>query len=259
MEYKNLIIEQKENIAVVTINREKAMNALNRFVFDELDAYFTAVREDKSVAGIVVTGAGEKAFAAGADIKEFGGLDASKASSLSKRGQDIFFKIENLNKPVIAAINGFSLGGGNELAMACHMRVASEKARFGQPEVNLGIITGYGGSQRLVQYIGKGKAMELLLTGDMIKADEAHKLGLVNHVVPPGAEVNKSIEILKKISTKGPFAVAQMISTVNDYFEKNKDGYNTEVEGFGLCAATEDFIEGASAFVEKRAANFKGA
>ena len=259
MEYKNLLIEQKDNIAVISINREKAMNALNRYVFDELDAYFTAVREDNSVAGIVITGAGEKAFAAGADIKEFGGLDATKASALSKRGQDIFFKIENLNKPVIAAINGFSLGGGNELAMSCHMRVASEKARFGQPEVNLGIITGYGGSQRLVQYIGKGKAMELLLTGDMIKADEAHKLGLVNHVVPPGEEVDKSIEILKKISTKGPFAVAQMISTVNDYFEKNKDGYTTEVNGFGLCAATEDFKEGASAFVEKRPANFKGA
>ncbi len=258
MEYKNLVIEQRDNIAVVSINREKAMNALNRFVFDELDAYFTAVRADNSVAGIVVTGAGDKAFAAGADIKEFGGLDANTASALSKRGQDIFFKIENLNKPVIAAINGFSLGGGNELAMACHMRVASDRARFGQPEVNLGIITGYGGSQRLVQYIGKGKAMELLLTGDMIKADEAHKLGLVNHVVPHGEEIDKSIEILKKISTKGPFAVAQMISTVNDYFEKDKDGYATEVDGFGRCAATEDFIEGANAFVEKRKANFKG-
>ena len=259
MEYKNLIIEQNGNIGIIRIDRERAMNALNRFVFDELDAYFTAVRDNKEIAGVVITGAGEKAFAAGADIKEFGGLDASSASALSKRGQDIFFKIENLNKPVIAAINGFSLGGGNELAMACHMRVASEKARFGQPEVNLGIITGYGGSQRLVQYIGKGKAMELLLTGDMIKADEAHKLGLVNHVVPHGEEVDKSIEILRKISTKGPYAVAQMIATVNDYFEKNKDGFATEVDGFGLCAATDDFVEGASAFVEKRPANFKGA
>jgi len=258
MNYENIIVEQKENIAILTINREKAMNALNRYVFDELDHYFTAVRDDKSVAGIVITGAGEKAFAAGADIKEFGGLDADTASKQSKRGQDIFFKIENLNKPVIAAINGFSLGGGNELAMACHMRVASEKARFGQPEVNLGIITGYGGSQRLVQYIGKGKAMELLLTGDMIKADEALRLGLVNHVVPAGEEVNKSLEILQKISTKGPIAVAKMIATVNDYFVKDKDGYHTEVQGFGQCAATEDFVEGAKAFVEKRAANFKG-
>lgn len=258
MSFENISVEQRDNIAIVTINRERAMNALNKGVFNDLDAYFASVCDDKSVAGVVVTGAGEKAFAAGADIKEFGGLDASKASQLAKRGQDVFFKIENLNKPVIAAVNGFSLGGGNELAMACHMRVASEKARFGQPEVNLGIITGYGGSQRLVQYIGKGKAMELLLTGDMIKADEALRLGLVNHVVAPGEEVNKSIEILQKIATKGPFAVAQMISTVNDYFKKNVDGYTTEVNGFGACAATEDFKEGASAFVEKRAANFKG-
>ena len=258
MDFENIIVEQRDNIAILTINRERAMNALNKGVFNDLDTYFTAVREDKSVAGIVVTGAGEKAFAAGADIKEFGGLDATKASQLAKRGQDVFFKIENLNKPVIAAVNGFSLGGGNELAMACHMRIASEKARFGQPEVNLGIITGYGGSQRLVQYIGKGKAMELLLTGDMIKAHEALSLGLVNHVVVPGEEVNKSIEILQKIGTKGPIAVARMISTVNDYFNKNVDGYSTEVEGFGACAATEDFKEGASAFVEKRAANFQG-
>jgi len=258
MNYENITIDTKENIAIVTINREKAMNALNRHVFNELDHYFSAVRDNKTVAGIIITGAGNKAFAAGADIKEFGGLDASTASNLSKRGQDIFFKIENLNKPVIAAVNGFSLGGGNELAMACHMRVASENARFGQPEVNLGIITGYGGSQRLVQYIGKGKAMELLLTGDMIKADEALRLGLLNHVVPAGQEVAKSMEILQKISTKGPFAVAKMISTVNDYFDKEKNGYQTEVDGFGSCAATEDFVEGAKAFVEKRAAKFKG-
>ena len=257
--YDTLLLEEREQFLVVTINRPKALNALNTQVFTDLIDLFTQDLKSYQYRGIVITGAGDRAFVAGADIKEFGGLDASSASALSKRGQDIFFKIENLNKPVIAAINGFSLGGGNELAMACHMRVASEKARFGQPEVNLGIITGYGGSQRLVQYIGKGKAMELLLTGDMIKADEAHKLGLVNHVVPHGEEVDKSIEILRKISTKGPYAVAQMIATVNDYFEKNKDGFATEVDGFGLCAATDDFVEGASAFVEKRPANFKGA
>lgn len=258
MNFENIKVEKRGKFDIVTINRERAMNALNRFVFNELDTYFTAVREDATVMGVVVTGAGEKAFAAGADIKEFGGLDASSASSLAKRGQDVFFKIEDLNKPVIAAVNGFSLGGGNELAMACHMRVASEKARFGQPEVNLGIITGYGGSQRLVQYIGKGKAMELLLTGDMIKAPEAHQLGLVNHVVPAGEEINKSIEILEKISTKGPVSVAKMITTVNDYFRKNVDGYDTEVARFGECATTQDFVEGATAFVEKRPAIFKG-
>ena len=258
MGFENITVEKRGKFDVVTINREKAMNALNKYVFNDLDEYFTAVRDDSSVMGVVVTGAGEKAFAAGADIKEFGGLDASSASSLAKRGQGVFFKIEDLNKPVIAAVNGFSLGGGNELAMACHMRVASEKARFGQPEVNLGIITGYGGSQRLVQYIGKGKAMELLLTGDMIKADEAHRLGLVNHVVAPGEEVKKSIEILEKISTKGPFSVARMITTVNDFFRKDVNGFDSEVAGFGECASTEDFVEGASAFVEKRPANFKG-
>jgi len=258
MGFENISVEKRGKIDIVSINRERAMNALNKHVFSELDEYFTAVREDDTVSGVVVTGAGEKAFAAGADIKEFGGLEASSASALAKRGQDIFFKIENLNKPVIAAVNGFSLGGGNELAMACHMRVASEKARFGQPEVNLGIITGYGGSQRLVQYIGKGKAMELLLTGDMIKADEAYRLGLVNHVVPAGEEINKSIEILEKISTKGPLSVAKMINTVNDYFDKNVNGFDREVIRFGECAATEDFKEGASAFVEKRAADFKG-
>ncbi len=259
MNYENITVEKRGNIDIVTINRERAMNALNKGVFTDLDTYFTAVRDDAGVAGVVVTGAGEKAFAAGADIKEFGGLEASSASALAKRGQDVFFKIEDLNKPVIAAVNGFSLGGGNELAMSCHMRVASEKARFGQPEVNLGIITGYGGSQRLVQYIGKGKAMELLLTGDMIKADEALRLGLVNHVVPAGEEINKSIEILEKIATKGPVAVAKMITTVNDFYRKDENGFDTEVARFGECAATEDFVEGAKAFVEKRPANFKGA
>ena len=258
MNYENIIVEQKENIAILTINREKAMNALNRYVFDELDHYFTAVRDDKSVAGIVITGAGEKAFAAGADIKEFGGLDADTASKQSKRGQDIFFKIENLNKPVIAAINGFSLGGGNELAMACHIRVASEKAVFGQPEVNLGLIPGYGGTQRLIQYIGKGRALELLMTADMIDANKALDWGLATHVVPHGEEVNKATEILKKIAKKAPIAISKTIAAVNAYFDNKTDGFSQEVLLFAQTVKTDDFKEGAAAFVEKRKANFQG-
>ncbi|MGB1218098.1 MAG: enoyl-CoA hydratase/isomerase family protein, partial [Saprospiraceae bacterium] len=218
MEYQTLLTEYKDGICIITINREKALNALNRTVFAELRTYFSEegpARNDLS--GVIITGAGSKAFVAGADIKEFDGLDVEKAKALSKNGHEVFDLIENFDKPVIAAVNGFALGGGCELTMACHLRIAGAKARFGQPEVNLGIIPGYGGTQRLVQLVGKGKALELLMTADMIGAEEAHRLGLVNHVVEPGEEVNKSKEILQKIASKAPLAIAKTIDCVNAY------------------------------------------
>ena len=259
MTYQNLQINIEDGVLILTINREKALNALNQQTIKELKTFFTEdAPSRKDIKGIVLTGAGEKAFVAGADIKEFLGLDADGGRDMAKRGHDIFFAIERFSKPVIAAVNGFALGGGCELAMACHLRIAGEKARFGQPEVNLGIIPGYGGTQRLIQYIGKGKAMELLLTGDMIDAQEAHRLGLVNHVVPQGEEVAKAKEVIQKIATKGPIAIAQIIRTVNAYFDYNTDGFSAEVEAFGLTTGTEDFREGATAFIEKRRADFKG-
>lgn len=259
MNYKNLRTELDNGILVVTINRPKALNALNQQTFADLRQLFgTDALEIENLKGVVITGAGTKSFVAGADISEFSALTEDTAQQLSQNGHDVFNLIERFPKVVIAAVNGFALGGGCELAMACHMRIAGEKARFGQPEINLGIIPGYGGTQRLIQYIGKGKAMELLLTADMIKADEAHRLGLANHVVPVGEEVVKSKEIIEKIATKAPIAATKIIETVNAYFDKTQDGFKKEVEEFGKCAATEDFKEGAAAFLEKRPANFKG-
>ncbi|MBI1227681.1 MAG: enoyl-CoA hydratase [Bacteroidetes bacterium] len=259
MQYENLLIEIENGIAVVTINRPHALNALNAGTFSDLKKFFG---EDSlgidGLKGVILTGAGEKAFAAGADITEFMKLDVASASQLSKRGQDIFLLIERFAKPVIAAVNGFALGGGCELAMACHMRIAGERAKFGQPEVNLGIIPGYGGSQRLIQYIGKTKAIELLLTADMLNADDALRLGLVNHVVPAGEEVAKASEILEKIATKGPVAVQLVIEAVNAFFAPGEAGFDKEVASFGKAAGTADFKEGASAFLEKRKANFTG-
>jgi len=258
MEYKNIIIEEKDGIAVVSINRLKAMNALNAGVFEDLSNYFDEKYDDNTVKAIVITGAGDKAFAAGADITEFMGMSKEDGTNLSKKGMAIFDKIENFPKPVIAAVNGFSLGGGNELAMACHFIIASEKARFGQPEVKLGLITGYGGTQRLPGYIGKAKAMELLLTGDMINAEEAMRLGLVNHVVEHGKEVEKSIEILKRIIANSPFATAKMIEAVNAFSDKSKDGFEIEAVNFGKTIGSHDGQEGAQAFLEKRKPNFIG-
>lgn len=259
MQYENLLISESDNIITVTINREKALNALNGQTMKELKVFFEEdAPKRENVKGIILTGAGPKSFVAGADIKEFLSLDVASASEMAAYGHDIFFSIERFPKPVIAAVNGYCLGAGCELAMACHMRIAGEKARFGQPEVNLGIIPGYGGTQRLIQYIGKGKAMELLLTADMIGAEEAHQLGLANHVVAPGEEVNKAVEIINKISTKGPVAIAKTIESVNAYFQYDEDGFKKEVTEFGNCAGTEDFKEGAGAFIEKRRANFTG-
>jgi enoyl-CoA hydratase len=259
MTYENLKIELDNGIAVVTINREKALNALNSKTMHELRHFFgEAAYEIEGLKGVVLTGAGEKAFVAGADITEFSGLSAEQGEDLSRRGQHIFSLVERFPKPVVAAVNGFALGGGCELAMACHLRVAGEKARFGQPEVNLGIIPGYGGTQRLIQYIGKTKAMELLMTADVIGAADAHQLGLVNYVVPSGAEIDKSKELIEKIAAKAPFAISKIIETVNAFFESQENGFTAEVDAFGACCNTDDFREGAAAFVEKRPAVFKG-
>ncbi len=259
MDYKNLEVKTSKGIIILTINREKALNALNNQTMEELKDFFSKVApRRKKAKGIIITGAGEKSFVAGADIKEFLALKNDGARKLSQRGQDIFFMIERFPKPVIAAVNGFALGGGCELAMACHMRVASEKARFGQPEVNLGIIPGYGGTQRLIQLIGKSKATELMMTGDMIGAAEAKELGLVNHVVEHGASVKKAKEIIEKIASKAPVAIAKVVECVNAHFDETQDGFAVEVDLFEACAETEDFKEGATAFVERRAANFTG-
>lgn len=259
MTYETLLTTYENGILTITINRPKALNALNEQVFKDLAQVFTtdALALD-GLVGVIITGAGEKSFVAGADITRFPTLTKTTAMEVSKSGGDVFFLIERFEKPVIAAVNGYALGGGCELAMACHIRIASEKARFGQPEVNLGIIPGYGGTQRLIQLIGKGKAMELLMTADMVGAAEAKTLGLVNHVVPHGEEVTKATEILQKIGAKAPIAISKIIKTANAYFDESVDGFALEVEEFGNLAETEDFKEGANAFLEKRKATFRG-
>ena len=260
MEYQNIIVTVTNGIALLTMNREKALNALNRQTISELIAFFeTDAYSIEGLKGVILTGAGEKAFVAGADITEFQGFSAQEGKMLAQRGHDLFFTIERFPKPVVAALNGFTLGAGCELAMACHLRIAGEKAKFGQPEVNLGLIPGYGGTQRLIQCIGKTKAFELLMTADMIGAEEALRLGLVNYVVPAGNEVEKATELIEKIATKAPYAIAKIIQSVAAYYEDGVDGFAKEVEFFGDCCGTSDFREGAAAFVEKRKANFTGA
>ncbi len=259
MTYENIKVDLKDNILYLTINREKALNAINGRMMTELHHFFFETAPNHVDAhGIIITGAGEKAFIAGADIKGLLELDVEKGMELSRFGQGVFYFIERYPKPVIAAINGFALGAGCELAMACHIRVAGEKARFGQPEVNLGIIPGYGGTQRLIQLIGKGKALELLMTGDMIGAEEANRLGLVNYVVPQGEEVAKAVEIIEKIASKAPLAIAKIIECVNTYYDKDNDGFEFEVTEFSKLVDTEDFREGAAAFVERRSPKFIG-
>jgi len=260
MKYENILVKNTRGIVTITINREKALNALNKGVFNELEYFFaTDGPRKKTLKGVIITGAGEKAFVAGADIKEFGEwTNDVDAENQALRGQMIFDLIENFPKPVIAAVNGFALGGGCELAMACHMRIASERARFGQPEVNLGIVPGYGGTQRLPQLIGRGRAMEYLMTGDMINAADAYRMGLANHVVPHGESVKKAKEIITKIATKAPLAVAGVVECVDAAFNGVMDGFALEARKFGAISLTEDFKEGAGAFVERRKAEFKG-
>jgi enoyl-CoA hydratase len=259
MTYDNLLTEYKDGILLVTLNRPKALNALNSALLNDLRQLFSVdALQLEGLRGVVLTGAGGKAFVAGADITEFSGLDAQGGMDLAQKGQDIFFLIERFHVPVIAAVSGYALGGGCELAMACHVRVASERAKFGQPEVNLGLIPGYGGTQRLIQYIGKGRALELLMTADMIDANKALDWGLVTHVVPHGEEVEKSTAILQKIATKAPIAIAKVIESANAYFDNTTNGFAQEIMKFAETVNTEDFKEGASAFVEKRKANFVG-
>jgi enoyl-CoA hydratase len=254
--YNNILTELTEGILTITINRPDKLNALNHETIAEVGKAISAAESNVEVSGIILTGSGTKAFIAGADISEFADFNLEEGKKLAADGHKVFDSVEACEKPVIAAINGFALGGGCELAMACHLRVASEKARFGQPEVNLGIIPGYGGTQRLIQYLGKTKALELLMTGDMFGAEEAYRLGLLNYVVPAGEELNKALELLGKIAAKAPIAIQKVIECVNTYFDN--DGFRREVIEFANTVKTEDFKEGASAFLEKRTANFQG-
>ncbi|GGH13794.1 enoyl-CoA hydratase/isomerase family protein [Pedobacter zeae] len=258
MAYQNLISEIKENILYITINREKALNALNKDTLTELADVIAFANKTEQVRGVILTGAGEKAFVAGADIKEFSGYNGEQGEDLAKRGQDLVFNaIENSSKPFIAAINGFALGGGLELAMACHMRIASDNAKLGLPEVTLGLIPGYGGTQRLTQLVGKGKAIEMITTATMVTASDAEKIGLVNDVVPQADLISKAEEILNVIKQRAPLAISAAIKSVIAAVN-NGDGYLTEIKEFGKCFETADFKEGVTAFVEKRKANFTG-
>lgn len=257
--YQTLLTDLTDGTFVITINRPDKLNALNKDVIAELGKALDEVYGNADIKTVILTGAGEKAFVAGADISEFTSLDVAGGSALAKKGQELVFdKIENSPKPVIAAVNGFALGGGCELAMSCHFRIASENAKFGQPEVNLGLIPGYGGTQRLTQLIGKGKAMELMMTADMVGAEEAKSLGLVNHVFPQAELLAEAKKIAQKIQTKAPIAVAKVIACVNDAAKGDANGFENEIKRFGECFATEDMKEGTGAFLEKRKASFAG-
>lgn len=257
MSYQNLLVEFKNKVAVVKINRPDKLNALNSATMNELKNVFSELDKNENVYLIILTGSGEKAFVAGADISELNKLNTISGKEFSERGQEVFNTIENLSKPVIAAVNGFALGGGCEIALACHIRLASENAKFGQPEVNLGIIPGYGGTQRLTRLINSGRAVEYILTGDMINADEAFRLGLVNHIYPQNELMNKAFEMAQKIISKGQSSVRLAIKAVNVVDEvSDKEGQNYEASLFAICCGTEDFKEGTSAFLEKRKPEF---
>jgi enoyl-CoA hydratase len=259
MTYENLLLKKQGNIAYVTINRPKVLNALNMATMQELRSAFTDLKDDRAVRVVILTGSGEKSFVAGADIGELQKNNAVEAKEYTHRGQAVLDLIENLGKPVIACINGFALGGGCELAMACTMRLASENAKLGQPEVKLGIIPGYGGSQRLPRLVGKGLAMQLLLTGDMISAQEAHRIGLVNEVHPTDQLIPRAEAIAAAIIKNAPLAIQYCMEAVNHGMEMTQqEGLYLEATLFSVCCATEDKKEGTTAFLEKRAANFAG-
>jgi len=256
---ENILTEIQHQILTITINRPEKLNALNKNVIQELHDALADASHNKEVKVIIITGAGEKAFVAGADISEFANYTPEQGEELSRNGQKILFDyIENLNKPVIAAINGFALGGGLELALCCHVRVASSNAKMGLPELNLGVIPGYGGTQRLAQLIGKGKAMEMILTSDMVNAEEALKLNLVNHVTSKEELLDKANELASKMAAKSPVALATAIRAVNANYKDGINGFDTEIKEFGNCFSTYDFKEGVSAFLEKRKAEFLG-
>ncbi len=259
MGYQNILVDTQDKLATITINRPNKLNALNRDTIKELNKVFSKLERDKSVHVIVITGSGEKAFVAGADISEFADFSVKEGKKLAAEGQELLFDlIENLSKPVIAAVNGFALGGGLELAMACHFRVASENAKMGLPEVSLGVIPGYGGTQRLPQLVGKGRAMEMIMTAGMIDAKMALDFGLVNHVAPQEELLELCQKLASRISNNSSVAIGYAIKAVNDCFNTSINGYASEIDAFGTCFGTADFKEGTTAFMEKRKAVFPG-
>lgn len=259
MNYENILIATENNIATITINRPTKLNALNKVTISDLHKAFKTLAKNNEIRAIILTGSGEKAFVAGADIAEFANFSIEEGMQLAAEGQaNLFDFVENLKTPVIAAINGFALGGGLELAMACHFRVAADNAKMGLPEVSLGVIPGYGGTQRLPQLIGKGRAMEMIMTAGMVNAEDAYRTGLVNHVVPQAELLAFCTGIAQKIIKNSPYAIGKAIKAVNANFKEGKNGYETEIKAFGKCFGTEDFKEGTTAFLEKRKAEFKG-
>ena len=259
MIFENILVQKTAALAQITINRPKKLNALNKATIHELHKAFDALESDLNIKAIILTGSGEKAFVAGADISEFAHFTADEGATLAREGQEILFNfIENLATPVIAAINGFALGGGLELAMACHFRIASDNAKMGLPEVSLGVIPGYGGTQRLPQLVGKGKAMEMIMTAGMISAEDAKNCGLVNHVTTQEELMLLAEKIASKILRNSPVAISAAIVAINANFEDGVNGFDTEINAFGDCFRTEDFREGTTAFLEKRKPNFSG-
>lgn len=257
--YNTLLTEVENGVFIITINRPDKMNALNKDVIEDLGKALDEVYNNDEIKSAIITGAGQKAFVAGADISEFLTLGKEDGAALAQKGRVLVFdKVENCPKPIVAAVNGFALGGGCELAMACHFRVAATNAKFGQPEINLGIIPGYGGTQRLTRLVGKGKAMEMILTADLLGAEEALNLGLVNHIAEPDGLLAKTKEILQKIHTKSPLAISKIIVSVNEAANGDSHGFDNEIDRFGECFATEDMKEGTAAFLEKRKPVFKG-
>jgi enoyl-CoA hydratase len=255
----NVLYEKKGNIAFVTVNRPKVLNALNTPTWSDLRTAFEDARDDDAIRGVILTGAGDKAFIAGADISELAELSAFEAERSSRFGQDVLDLVENLGKPVVAAVNGFALGGGCETAMACTIRIAVETAKFGQPEVALGLVPGGGGTQRLPRLVGKGRALQLILSGEMINAQEAYRIGLVNEIVPAAGLIARAEAILHKIASNAPIAVKFALEAANKGMETSQsEGLMLEASYFGLCAATEDKKEGTAAFLEKRAPQFRG-
>jgi enoyl-CoA hydratase len=259
MALENIILEHEKGITTIYINRPEKLNALNKVTIQELHEILILANENPDVRVIIITGTGEKAFVAGADIAEFAHFSVKEGSQLAAQGQQILFDfIENMKTPVIAAINGFALGGGLELAMACHIRIASENVKMGLPETSLGVIPGYGGTQRLPQLVGKGHAMEMILTAEMISADDAYRSGLVNHVLPQAELLDFTKALAQRIMKNSPVAIAKAIKAVNANFVSGVNGFEVEINAFGECFATEDFREGTTAFLEKRKAEFKG-
>lgn len=259
MSYNNILVEIADNIAVLTVNRPNQLNALNSETIAELSTAFKNLESDSNVKVIIVTGSGEKAFVAGADIKEFYQFDVAQGKELAAKGHKTLFNlVQNLSTPVIAAVNGFALGGGLELAMSCHFRLASDNAKLGLPEVTLGVIPGYGGTQRLAQLVGKGRAMEMIMTAKMISAEEAHNYGLVNHVTSQEELLDTCKKIALKIVKNSSVAISSAIRAVNAGYTDGVNGFDVEIEEFGKCFGTEDFKEGTTAFIEKRKANFPG-